>query len=151
MVSESCLHNFLQRLATVSAYVLVSAGCAGLPAVDMSAGHVLTNDEAEIVEPEFVAEPQPEPKPLPPEPTYTVVVKEVPVVDLLFSLARDAGLNLDLQADSDKLVTINAVDRPLREILDRVAEQTRLRFDLRGNNLIIQDDVPFWKTIGSTT
>ena len=84
------------------------------------------------------------PVPAPPVETYTVVVKEVLAVDLLFSLARDAGLELDMQGVSKKTVTLNAVDRPIREILERIAEQAGLRFQLRGNNLVMRDDVPYW-------
>ena len=132
----------LSVLPLTTACVLLG-GCAAT-AVDMSSGHVLQDDVPQTVAAPVTA-PPPEPEPAPPEPTYTIVVKGVPAVDLLFSLARDAGLNLDLQADNAKRVTINAVDRPLGEILDRVAEQAALRFSLRGNNLIVQDDTPFWK------
>ena len=62
----------------------------------------------------------------------------------MFSLARDAGLELDLQADRNKTVTLNAIERPLIEILTRVAEQSELRFQLRGNNLSVYDDDPYW-------
>jgi len=86
----------------------------------------------------------PEPVKAPPVETYTVVVKDVPVTDLLFSLARDAGLDVDIQAAADKTVTLNAVERPLPEILSRIAGQASLRYQLRGSNLIIQDDVPYW-------
>ncbi len=136
--------SLLRRVAMTLIYLSLS-GCATPAAVDMSTGHVLVDDEPELLAPAVVAEPEPEREPLPPEPTYTIVVKEVPVVDLLFSLARDAGLDLDLQADNGKLVTLNAVERPLREVLDRIAGQAELRFDLHGNNLVVQDDVPFWK------
>ncbi len=129
---------------TTLACFLISA-CAGQSTVDMSVGHVI--EEAEPVEMPAPAEkPRPRPVAPPPQPvpTYTVVVKEVPVIDLLFSLARDAGLDLDIQADSEKTVTLNAVDRPLREILARISEQAKLRFTLFGSNLVIQDDVPYW-------
>ena len=137
-----------RRLLTTAATLMLLSACAGPRTVDLSAGHVL--DPAgmpEEVAP--VAQPVPEPVQLPaPEPapvkTYSVVVKDVPVKDLLFSLARDAGLELDLQADGSKTVTINAVERPLPEILRRLSEQTALRYQLRGNNLIIQDDLPYW-------
>lgn len=136
--------NWLRKPGAAIVAVFL-AGCASAPAVDMSPGHVLTEDEPETVAPPVML-PPPEPViELPPEPEYTVVVKEVPVVDLLFSLARDAELNLDLQADSSKQVTINAVERPLSEILDRIAEQAKLRFDLLGNNLVVQDDTAYWK------
>ena len=132
------------RAALLTAACLLFVACAGSRTVDQSIGHV-TEDAPPPVAP-VVKESPPNPKPLPPPPTpsYTVVVKEVPVVDLLFSLARDAGIDLDLQADSDKIVTLNAVDRPLSEILARISEQAKLRFTLFGSNLVIQDDAPYW-------
>jgi len=146
MRSESLQFYLSGRAWLLSAACALGAACAGPASVALSSGHLLSDEPVdEVVAPVIppLAEPVPEPRP-PPVPTYTVVVKAVPVVDLLFSLARDAGLDLDLQASSEKLVTLNAVDRPLPEILGRVAEQSRLRFRLRGNNLIVQDDQPYW-------
>ncbi|MDJ0749193.1 MAG: pilus (MSHA type) biogenesis protein MshL [Woeseiaceae bacterium] len=143
---------FLRFLITFASSVLLIA-CAGPGTVGLSTGHILDEDTVapEPIAPALVepaAEPVPEPLPAPsPEPvrTYTVVVKDVPVNDLLFSLARDAGLDLDLQADSRKTVTINAVERPVDEILARLAEQASLRYQLRGSNLLVEDDAPYWK------
>ncbi len=135
-------HSKRRTVAWPLAVCLLLAGCAGAPSVDLSTGHVLTDDPPP---PQPAArETPPVPEPPAPTPAYTVVVKEVPVIDLLFSLALDAGLDLDLQADSDKTITLNAVDRPLSEILARVAEQASLRFTLRGTNLVVQDDLPYW-------
>lgn len=135
-----------RRASLLLACCALLSACAGQRTVDLSTGHVL--EEAEPVSapaPAKAEEPRaPDPVPVEQIPTYTVVVKEVPVVDLLFSLGRDAGLNLDLQADSGKTVTLNAVDRPLPEILGRIAEQAGLRFTLYGSNLVVQDDVPYW-------
>jgi general secretion pathway protein D len=126
---------------------LVSA-CAGLPAVDFSPGHVI--DEAPQAAQQTPA-PRPAPRPVAREPvveepieTYTVVVKDVPAADLLFSLARDAGLDLDLQTTLDNRVTMNAVERPLPEILSRISGQASMRYQLLGNNLVVQDDLPYW-------
>lgn len=143
MPSVSC------RLLTIVATLVLLAACAGPRTVDLSAGHVVDNGEApEEAAPvtRTVPEPvkQPEPEPVPVK-TYSVVVKDVPVKDLLFSLARDAGLDLDLQASASKTVTINAVERPLTEILRRLSGQAELRYQLRGNNLIVQDDLPYWQ------
>ena len=139
---------YCRLLTTVGTLVLLAA-CAGPRTVDLSAGHVVDPGGApENIAPaaqpvpEPVAQPEPEPVPVK---TYSVVVKDVPVKDLLFSLARDAGLELDLQASAGKTVTINAVERPLAEILHRLSEQTELRYQLRGNNLIVQDDLPYWQ------
>ncbi|MCG8606344.1 STN domain-containing protein, partial [bacterium] len=123
--------------------LLVSA-CAGIRTVDQSVGH-LDDVEPEVSELEPIVDKPaapPLPEPLPPVETYTVVVKDVPVKDLLCSLARDAGLDLDIQAESERSITINAVDQPLASILNRVVTQAGLRYVFSGNNLIIQEDLP---------
>jgi general secretion pathway protein D len=146
MPSDKRNNQLLLILVLPAVAALLISGCAGQATVDFSAGHVTQDDVAAIMQPP-VPEAQPEPQPVSrvPQQTYTVAVKDVPAVDLLFSLARDAGLDIDLQADSKKTITINAIERPLDEILTRIAEQAALRFQLRGRNLIIEDDAPYWK------
>ena len=121
-------------------------GCSGIRTVDHSVGHVEEPPAAVASLPPIVNEPPvlPDPKPQPPVDTYTVVVKDVPVTDLLFSLARDASLELDIQATSDQAITINAVEQPLPNILARIADQAGLRYDLNGKNLIVHEDLPYW-------
>ena len=135
-----------QLIPAILAVSAILSSCAGQPSVDLSAGHVLTEEIEQPDPPPIVTEAPvvPEPTRAAPVDTYTVVVKEVPVTDLLFSLARDANLELDLQSTGDKTVTLNAVDRPLPEILNRIAIQASLRYTLAGNNLVIQDDTPYW-------
>jgi MSHA type pilus biogenesis protein MshL len=72
-----------------------------------------------------------------------VVVNEVPVKEILFALARDAEINVDIHPDIDGIVTINAVDQSLPQILDRIARQVKLRYEFRDNNLIISPDTSF--------
>ncbi|MEO1201530.1 MAG: pilus (MSHA type) biogenesis protein MshL [Pseudomonadota bacterium] len=128
---------------TVAACALLAA-CGGQPVVDFSPGHRIEEETPEPAPtPPVVAEPPAQPEPEPVE-TYTVVVKDVPAPDLLFSLARDAGLNLDLQTTLDRTVTLNAVERPLQEILGRIASQAGMRYQLLGSNLLIEDDLPYW-------
>ncbi|MBT8100287.1 MAG: pilus (MSHA type) biogenesis protein MshL [Gammaproteobacteria bacterium] len=86
----------------------------------------------------------PKPVPRPPVETYTVVVKDVAVNDLLFSLATDAGLDLDIQGTHETPVTLNAVEQSLDNILTRIAEQADLRFSLLGRNLVVKKDAPYW-------
>lgn len=127
------------------AFLLVS-GCATSVVVDDSVGHVLDEQkQPETLKP-LINEPPalPAPEPLPPVETYSVVVKDVPVNDLLFSLARDAELELDIQVDRERTITINAVEQPLASILARIAEQAGLRYQLSNRNLIIQEDLPYW-------
>lgn len=138
-------YSAMRCLSIITCLYLVSA-CVGVRTVDQSVGHVTDEVEAATALEPIIDEPPapPAPVPLPPVETYTVVVKDVPVTDLLFSLATDAGLDLDIQADSDRTVTLNAVDQPLANILSRIADQANLRFELSVRNLIIQEDLPYW-------
>lgn len=77
---------------------------------------------------------------------YTVVVSDVPVKELLFALARDAKVNVDIDPGIDGLVTLNAVNQTLPQILDRVSRQNGLRYELRGSNLIVGPDKPILRT-----
>lgn len=136
--------NLRTMLASVA--FLVLSGCATSLVVDDSVGHVLDEPiQRETLQP-LVNEPPelPAPKPLPPVETYSVVVKDVPVNDLLFSLARDAELELDIQVDRERTITINAVEQPLPNILARIAVQAGLRYELNDRNLIIQEDLAYW-------
>lgn len=130
----------------IATQLLLLVGCSVLRTVDHSVGHAEQEPVTPKVLPPIVNVPPalPEPKPRAPVETYTVVVKDVPVVDLLFSLARDAGLELDIQANSAITITINAVEQPLPNILARIADQAGLRFELSARNLIIQEDRPYW-------
>ena len=78
--------------------------------------------------------------------TYTVVVNEVPVKDLLFSLARDARLDVDIHPGIEGVVTLNAVNQTLAQILDRISKQVSLRIQMDGPNLIVSPDTPYWRT-----
>ncbi len=77
---------------------------------------------------------------------YTVVVNEVSVKELLFALARDAQINVDIHSEIDGAVTMNAIDQTLPQILDRIVRQVDLRYELSAGNLYIQPDDPFFRT-----
>ena len=86
------------------------------------------------------------PKPGAPVPTYTVVVNDVPVKDLLFSIARDTQYNIDLYPGISGNVSLNAVQEPLPAILDRIARQADLRYEMNGRTVSIMPDTPYVKT-----
>ena len=88
----------------------------------------------------------PLPKPEAPSETYTVVVSEVPVKELLFALARDAGVNIDVSPRIDGNVTLNAVEQSLDQILDRIARQVSLRYEHHDDTLVVLPDEPYLKT-----
>ena len=48
------------------------------------------------------------------------------------------------KSDSTAGITLNAVEQPLNNILDRIAAQAALRYRLNGNNLLIEADEPYW-------
>ena len=85
----------------------------------------------------------PAPQPRPDLETYTVIVNQVPVRELLFSMARDAKLNLDIDSDIEGQVTMNAIDQTLPKILERLASQLAINYQLEGETLHVMADKPF--------
>ena len=75
--------------------------------------------------------------------TFTVVATDLPASELLFALARDARLNLDIDPSISGRVSINAIDQTLPQILKRVSRQASLRYYLDGPNLVVEKDKPF--------
>lgn len=90
--------------------------------------------------------PVPPPAPPPRREKYTVVVNEVPVRELLFALARDARVNVDIAPGVAGTVTMNAVEQTLPQLLRRIAAQLRLRYTLDGANVLITPDEPYFHT-----
>jgi general secretion pathway protein D len=90
----------------------------------------------------FVPPPAPAPKPQ----TYSVVVNEVPVKELLLALARDTRQNIDIHSGLQGLVSLNAINETLPAILDRVAKQVNMRHRIEGNTIIVSPDTPYLKT-----
>jgi general secretion pathway protein D len=75
--------------------------------------------------------------------TFTVVVTDIPANELLFALARDARMNLDIDPSITGRVSINAIDQTLPQILKRISRQVSLHYYLDGPNLIVEQDRPF--------
>jgi MSHA biogenesis protein MshL len=91
--------------------------------------------------------------PLPPSPhttpaaeRYSIVVNNVLAQEILFALARDAHLNIEIHPGITGTVTMNLIDRTLPEILDAIARQVDMRYELNGSNLAIMPDSPFLKS-----
>jgi MSHA type pilus biogenesis protein MshL len=77
--------------------------------------------------------------------TYSVVVNNVKVQDLLFALARDAKLNVDIHPGITGTVSLNAINQTLPQLLSRIAKQADMRFELDGPNLAVMPDAPYLK------
>ena len=123
------------------------AACSAPQAPPVSKNHMLPAPVVAGKPPEFATQP---PLPKPPRPTakqevYSVVMQNVSVQDLLFALARDARLNVDIHPAITGRVTMNVRDQTLTEILDRVARQVDLRYEMQGRNLSILPDTPYLK------
>ena len=74
--------------------------------------------------------------------TYSVVVNEVPVKEILFALARESKINVDIHPSIQGRATLNAVDQTLPAILERLAKQVDLTYKMDGNVLYIAPDQP---------
>lgn len=124
------------------------AGCGATNPPEVSDGHLMIDEPAVNDIPEPVARVPVLPMPVqrPNLETYTVVVHDVPIRELLFSMARDAKLNLDIENDIKGNVTMNAIDQTLPKILDRISQQANIRYRLTDGTLRVQADKPHLKT-----
>ncbi len=77
--------------------------------------------------------------------TYSVTVHKVPVQSLLFALARDAGMNIDIHPQIEGSVTLNALDQTLPQLLARISKQVDMRYEIDGKNLTVLPDAPVWR------
>jgi MSHA type pilus biogenesis protein MshL len=128
------------------------AACAQVPRQPPSPTHLGSQDtpppvtSAPIPEPVRNSFSLPPPKPAPRAETYSVVVHNVPVADLLFALARDAKLNVDVHPGLGGTVTLNAINQTLPQLLARIARQVDMRYEVDGPNLVVMPDSPFLRT-----
>jgi general secretion pathway protein D len=103
------------------------------------------NEPGAIPPPVGVSAALPRPKPTQKAETFSVVVNNVRVQDLLFALARDAKLNVDIYPGITGTVTLNAIDQTLPQVLSRIAKQVDMRYELDGPNLVVMPDSPYLK------
>jgi len=136
------------RLLFVLACLVSVVACTTTNPPKPSVGHLEKAPRQQTNIPALVTQVPvlPAPKKQPRQETYTVVVNEVPVRELLFSLIRDARLNVDIHPGIKGVVTLNAVNQTLPQILDRISKQVSLRFHLDGPNLVVSPDTPYWRT-----
>ena len=120
-------------------------GCV-MPVMQQSANHVRPESgpaAGSIPSPVQIPAVLPKPRPSEKPETYSVVVNNVKVHDLLFALARDAHLNVDVNPGISGVVTMNAVNQTLPQLLSRIAKQVDMRWELDGPNLVVMPDTPY--------
>ncbi len=127
------------------------AGCAPFQTkVAPSEGHISKQEAAKpvaaIPEPSRVPTLVPPPVPQVKPQTYSVVVNEVPVKELLLALARDTKQNIDIHPGLTGLVSLNAINETLPAILERLTKQVNLRYRTEGNTIIVSPDLAYVKT-----
>ncbi len=132
--------------------VLVSCGASRVP--KQSTGHISEKTEntpekirnkGNIPKPLLDEPILPEPQKISEEEVYTVVVHEVSIKELLFALARDAKINIDIGDQIENVVTLNAIDQTLTQILDRLTDDNDLYYEIKGDVVKIRKDRPFIK------
>jgi general secretion pathway protein D len=127
------------------ANALLLAACGQAP-VKPAATHLRAEPprtDGQIPAPVQIAPMLPKPKPAARLETYSVVVNNVRVQDLLFALARDARLNVDIHNDITGTVTLNAIDQTLPQLLARISRQVDMRYEIEGQNLSVMRDTPY--------
>ena len=147
---NAVLKNSISTGLALAGFVLVG-GCTPPKVFDTSPGPISRPSQpaaprAPPPAPVKAAPALAAPKPSAPVPTYTVVVNDVPVKDLLFSIARDTQYNIDLHPGIAGRVSLNAVQEPLPAILDRIARQADLRYEMNGRTVSIMPDTAYIKT-----
>jgi len=138
----------MKRLAAALPLVSIAllAGCAA-PQLALSPTHVTETAPVPGAIPEPVRQSAvlAPPKPAAKVETYSVTVYKVPVQSLLFALARDAGLNVDIHPGIDGMVTLNALDQTLPQLLSRIARQVDMRYEIDNGLLLVMPDQPVWR------
>ena len=137
-------------LPSASLLVLMLAACQAPTPQQPLAGHLSTETTLPQARGEIPAPVQqtlalPKPRAVPKAETYSVVVNNVQVSDLLFALARDAKVNVDIHPGITGTVSLNAINQTLPQLLTRIAKQVDMRFELDGPNLVVMPDSPFLK------
>ncbi|HNV88908.1 MAG TPA: pilus (MSHA type) biogenesis protein MshL [Methylotenera sp.] len=148
---------YFGRVGLVAVVGLILVSCAHQSKVTPSTGHIdgkadtqsAPQDNAAAAPiPKLVkSSPQlPPPKATTKAQTYSVVVNEVPVKEILFALARESKINIDIHPAIRGRATLNAVDQTLPAILERLAKQVDLTYRMDGNVLHITPDQPVLRT-----
>lgn len=144
----------LRRLTVICSTVvaaLLLVSCANVPSQPPSQGHLRSEGlpasvSGNIPAPVAQAAILPRPKPTAKTETFSVVVNDVKVQELLFAMARDAKINVDIHAGIQGTVTLNAIDQTLPQLLNRISKQVDMRWEFDGPNLIVMPDSPYLRT-----
>jgi MSHA type pilus biogenesis protein MshL len=141
-------------LGTIIALSAMVAGCAAprTPHIPPSQGHITApapKDAPVVMDippPARVSTFVPPPRPVVKPQTYSVVVNEVPVKELLLALSRDTKQNIDVHPGIGGLVSLNAINETLPAILERMSQQVNMRYRVEGNTIMVSPDTAYMKS-----
>lgn len=81
-----------------------------------------------------------------PSPLVTVSVNQtVSLRDLMFELAEQSGVDLEMDPQVRGSIIFTAKERPFKEVVDRICEMSGLRYMFRNNVLRVEIDRPYIK------
>jgi MSHA biogenesis protein MshL len=81
------------------------------------------------------------------EDRFSVVVQNVDARDILFAVASDAGINIDIAPDISGTISLNAVEQTVYQILDRISRQANIRWRVGTNGVVIvENDTAFLRS-----
>lgn len=141
--------NLLRLLIALSMSTLAACGTT-LPEENQTIRHILPEEAVASDEiPDIVSS-----RSILPEPTvreapelFSVVVQDVSVRELLFAIARDAGVNIDVHPGVIGAVSINAIDQTFPQILERIGRQVDMRWSMDAvNGVMVEPDSPYLKS-----
>ena len=136
------------RRISLAGVLFALGACAHAP-IQPSGTHLRAEEPAPsgtVPPPIQISTILPKPKPTSRPETYSVVVNGVRAQELLFALARDAKLNIDVHPGITGVVTLNAIEQTLPQLLSRISRQVDMRWELDGPNLIVMPDSPYLHT-----
>lgn len=143
--------------------LLLLAGCSNLSQPDFdkqdrTAG-MTRDDYRDALKPRApendasIPPPIPQAEPLIPMPNLALpanarlvtisVNEDVPLRDVLSELAQQANVGLELDPRITGSLIFSVRQRPFEEVVDRIADMADLRYDLEGNVLRIERDLPY--------
>ncbi len=76
---------------------------------------------------------------------YSLMAHDAPMRETLLGLAKSAKINIDIHPNVEGNITLNAIQEPLAEILDRICEQTDTRWSKKNNHILVELDAPYLK------
>jgi len=92
------------------------------------------------------AVPEPEPPELSPNPRVSIsTTEDVPLKEVLFQLARQANVEIEIDPRISGGIIFSAKNRPFLDVIDRIAQMAGLRYSVNDNVVRVEVDTPYQK------